>query len=379
MTRNGHTDVDVTTFGVMDNLTYLYDSGNKLLGVSDSSLITEGFKDRNTNGDDFSYDDNGNLLSDANKGIINITYNHLNLPTQVTFAADKYITYIYDATGVKLEKIVNDISAMTTTKYAGNYIYENDVLQFFNQPEGYVQPDGSGGFDYVYQYKDHLGNIRLSYSDSDGNGTIAQTEILQERNTYPFGMEHKGYNNIVNGSENNHMTYNGKELDKSLGLNWHDYGARRYDASLGRWMSTDPYAEKYETVSPATALLVSAKIPLLNCIQLTKKMIDFYPLQLALRNVEKEIIQGKELSENLEGYPIFDKKMISLLKVAEQTNQNEYIFDRLTKQYNDDIQYQSKLLSTVLEPLIIVFLGALVAVILVAMYLPMFKLSTVIG
>lgn len=219
----------------------------------------------------------------------------------------------------------------------------------------------------------------MSYSDSDGNGTIAQTEILQERNTYPFGMEHKGYNNIVNGSENNHMTYNGKELDKSLGLNWHVYGARRYDASLGRWMSTDPYAEKYETVSPATALLVSAKIPLLNCIQLTKKMIDFYPLQLALRNVEKEIIQGKELSENLEGYPIFDKKMISLLKVAEQTNQNEYIFDRLTKQYNDDIQYQSKLLSTVLEPLIIVFLGALVAVILVAMYLPMFKLSTVIG
>lgn len=93
MTRNGHTDVDVTTFGVMDNLTYLYDSGNKLLGVSDSSLITEGFKDGNTNGDDFSYDDNGNLLSDANKGIINITYNHLNLPTQVTFAADKYITY----------------------------------------------------------------------------------------------------------------------------------------------------------------------------------------------------------------------------------------------------------------------------------------------
>jgi type IV pilus assembly protein PilC len=71
--------------------------------------------------------------------------------------------------------------------------------------------------------------------------------------------------------------------------------------------------------------------------------------------------------------------MISLLKVAEQTNQNEYIFERLTRQYNEDIQHQSKLLSTVLEPLIIVFLGAIVGVILIAMYLPMFKLSTVIG
>lgn len=129
----------------------------------------------------------------------------------------------------------------------------------------------------------------------------------------------------------------------------------------------------------ATALLVSAKIPLLNCIQLTKKMIDFYPLQIALMGVENEIIKGKQLSESLANYPIFDKKMISLLKVAEQTNQNEYIFERLSKQYNQDIQYQSKLLSTILEPVIILFLGALVGVILIAMYLPMFKLSTVIG
>jgi type IV pilus assembly protein PilC len=129
----------------------------------------------------------------------------------------------------------------------------------------------------------------------------------------------------------------------------------------------------------ATALLVSAKVPLLHCIQLTKKMIDFYPLQFALMSIENEIIQGKELSESLSNYPIFDKKMISLLKVAEQTNQNEYIFGRLTEQYTEDIQYQSKLLSTVLEPVIMVFLGALVAVILIAMYLPMFKLSTIIS
>tara|TARA_B110000908_G_scaffold166346_1_gene217294 strand:+ start:4255 stop:5262 length:1008 start_codon:yes stop_codon:yes gene_type:complete len=69
---------------------------------------------------------------------------------------------------------------------------------------------------------------------------------------YPFGLEHKGYNNVINGAENDFHTYNGKEHEKSLGLNWHDYGARRYDASIGRWMSTDPYAEKYETLSPYT-------------------------------------------------------------------------------------------------------------------------------
>lgn len=129
----------------------------------------------------------------------------------------------------------------------------------------------------------------------------------------------------------------------------------------------------------ATALLVGAKVPLLNCIQLTKKMIVFYPLQEVLNHIENDIVQGKELSSSLSKHPIFDKKMVSLLKVAEQTNQNEFIFEKLTNQYNEDIQYQSKLLSTVLEPFIMIFLGALVATILIAMYLPMFKLSTVIG
>ncbi|HHC81159.1 MAG TPA: type II secretion system F family protein [Flavobacteriia bacterium] len=129
----------------------------------------------------------------------------------------------------------------------------------------------------------------------------------------------------------------------------------------------------------AVALLTTAKVPVLNSIQLTKKMLDFYPLQTALQQVETAILSGNNLSESLKPHKIFDSKMVSLLKVAEETNQNEFIFERLTNQYNEEIQYKSKMLSTVLEPLIIIFLGALVAVILIAMYLPMFKLSTVLG
>lgn len=129
----------------------------------------------------------------------------------------------------------------------------------------------------------------------------------------------------------------------------------------------------------AITLLVGAKVPLLNGIQLTKKMIDFYPLQIALSKVEEDILQGKSLHESIGNQSIFDKKMSSLIKVAEETNQTETIFNRLTYQYNQEIEYQSKTISAVIEPLIILFLGGVVAVILIAMYLPMFKLSTVIG
>ena len=250
-------------YGTMDNLTYDYD-GNQLLSVTDSGNTTYGFKDGNTSGDDYTYDANGNMTKDLNKGIgtssVNgITYNHLNLPVQVKFnnSNTQKINYIYDATGVKLEKKVTEGSTITNTLYAGNYIYENtgsgNELKFFSHPEGYVEPNG-GSFDYVYQYKDHLGNIRLSYKDISTNSTPV-LEIIEENNYYPFGLQHKGYNNVVSSNSNSVASkykYNGKEHQEELGLDWYDYGARNYDASLGRWMNLDPLAEKYLKTSPYT-------------------------------------------------------------------------------------------------------------------------------
>jgi len=266
LTRRGQTNVGATTFGVMDQLTYDYAlNSNKLTIVSDVGNDTFGFKDDQIGIGvdttvDYIYDLNGNMITDTNKGITAITYNHLNLPTQVTMAGGN-ISYIYDATGVKLRKIV---STGTTTDYAGNYVYENGSLQFFNTAEGYVEPvnasDYNLGFNYVYQYKDHLGNIRLSYSDKNKNGVILVstdlllTEIVEENNYYPFGLKHKGYNNAQGAMRNHKYGFNGKEeQDDNISgyqLNWLDFGARNYDAALGRWMNLDPVAEMAPSITP---------------------------------------------------------------------------------------------------------------------------------
>jgi type II secretory pathway component PulF len=129
----------------------------------------------------------------------------------------------------------------------------------------------------------------------------------------------------------------------------------------------------------AVSLLTTSKVPVLRSIQLVKQMIDFYPLQSALEMVEKEILKGQSLSDSLSQHTLFDDKMIALIKVAEETNQTEFIFDRLNMQYNNQLQQQSKMLSTIMEPFIILIVGILVGVILIAMYLPMFKLSSVMG
>ena len=216
-----------------------------------SNTFNGGFKDRFT-GNNYIYGDaNGNMTRDNNKDIQSITYNHLNLPTQVLFDHGGSILYTYDATGVKLKKeifltipLVNAVADLSTS-YAGNYIYEKDntgeKLSFFSHAEGYVEKNGSD-FDYVYQYKDHLGNIRLSYQDMNNNGSVDSSEIKEENNYYPFGLEHKGYNNIVQNSNSaaSKFKYNDVELEEALGLDLYEMEFRMYDPAIGRFTSIDP-------------------------------------------------------------------------------------------------------------------------------------------
>lgn len=126
-------------------------------------------------------------------------------------------------------------------------------------------------------------------------------------------------------------------------------------------------------------LLISSHTPLVESIELVKKMIGFYPIELALEPVREDLMHGKTISQSLSKHKIFYGKMITLIKVAEEVNQLELVFEKLSKQYTEEIEHKTGLMGTLLEPIMIVFLGLLVAIILIAMYLPLFKLSSAIG
>jgi RHS repeat-associated protein len=233
--RNGSTNSSI------DELSYSYaTSSNKLTEVLDEAFNSEGFE---SNSVVYSYDaNNGNLITDSGKGITNIEYNYLNLPTKVEFGSTKRIEYIYTATGVKLQKKVTN-GSITTTNYAGAFIYENGTLKYFSQPEGYVEVSGSS-FTYIYQYTDHLGNVRINYTNT-GSSSLPVLQIREENNYYPFGMKMAGINTAIVGVQND-LKYNGKEYQdeviNSKKLQWYDYGARNYDVTIGRWMNIDPLA-----------------------------------------------------------------------------------------------------------------------------------------
>ncbi|WP_157304024.1 DUF6443 domain-containing protein [Chitinophaga tropicalis] len=175
MTQKGMIGTAIST---IDQLTYTYQANsNKLLAVADpSNTVTAKLGDfingANT-GNDYSYNGNGSLLMDLNKGISSITYNHLNLPSVITFTGKGSITYQYDAAGNKLKKTITDntVTPVRTivTDYINGIVYRQDTLEVMSHEEGRIRPVYVSGqpVKYAFDYfeKDHLGNVRLVITD----------------------------------------------------------------------------------------------------------------------------------------------------------------------------------------------------------------------
>ncbi|MGK4793132.1 RHS repeat domain-containing protein, partial [Elizabethkingia anophelis subsp. anophelis] len=221
--------------GVMDQLSYTYDqsgNSNKLIRVNDASGNAAGYP---VGGNTIGYDINGNMVNHLDKGISNIAYNYLNLPSSIT-ASMGNTDYVYRADGTKVRKVFGG----KTTDYLDGFQYENGVLQFVPTSEGYYDVVKNK---YIYNYTDHLGNVRLSYTKGASGGA----EIIEENNYYPFGLKHQGYNSNSLANNAYQYKYNGKELQET---GMYDYGARMYMPELGRWGVIDPLAEKMTRHSP---------------------------------------------------------------------------------------------------------------------------------
>lgn len=128
----------------------------------------------------------------------------------------------------------------------------------------------------------------------------------------------------------------------------------------------------------AMNLLITSRTTLLNSLTLTSKMINFQPIESAIEQIKTDITKGSTLHESLKKHSIFETKLVSMIEVAEQINQLDSMFEKLTEQYNEEINHQTKMIGVILEPMIIIVIGIIVGVIMISMYAPMFDLSKII-
>uniref|UniRef100_A0AAU6WM84 RHS repeat-associated core domain-containing protein n=1 Tax=Chryseobacterium endophyticum TaxID=1854762 RepID=A0AAU6WM84_9FLAO len=292
-----------TTPTKIDDLEYIFDAqnkSNKLITLNDNSFNPTGYEG---GGMEIKYDVNGNMTEMPDKGINKIDYNYLNLPDKINYSKNGNESVIvntkYSAGGEKLRKenttTVFGINGYTTIKKNTDYL---DGFQYLTTVTSTTPPPGGGGsesmmmsnsetgralerqaysFDndssltltpvtlknnelqffptaegfydykkdqYIYQYKDHLGNVRVSFK----RNSAGALEITDVNDYYPFGMNHlRSGNSFFGAGSYKNYKYNGKELQET---GMYDYGARMYMSDIGRWGVVDPLAEKSTRFSP---------------------------------------------------------------------------------------------------------------------------------
>ncbi|WP_169305541.1 RHS repeat domain-containing protein [Sphingobacterium alkalisoli] len=228
-------------------ITYTYNNTNKSNRLANLTGALQG---------SYTYDVNGNVTKDRTN--MTIRYNHLNLPDSVyNTGATIKLGYLYDAMGQKLRRYHTESGTATQRDYISGIEYSKigagaRTIEMIHTEEGYLE-NSSGTYLYRYNLTDHLGNVRATLQRTTGTtGTVVQKDDF-----YPFGKR----KSVLISGINNYL-YNGKEMQHGLKGGTHsfgssytlegqyDYGARFYDAEIGRWNVMDPLAEQMRRHSP---------------------------------------------------------------------------------------------------------------------------------
>jgi len=245
----------------------LFDEGNQrqIIGLKDhlgntrvtyESKDPYSFKDRFEEGglDDWHESHtNGNvtIINDGQRVKATIKDKYYSIQKLVSIDSDKDVHISFDYEKVDIEHVVftimERINGVWEPWQDRDYVFNledgNYDLIFDNLTGDYLKIT----FEKVNTIDDgiptsfYIDNFSL-YQDADAF-------ITQENNYYAFGMQHKGYNNLVSGNINPYG-FGGKEMNDELGLEWYDFHARNYDAAIGRWMNIDPLADLMATQGP---------------------------------------------------------------------------------------------------------------------------------
>jgi RHS repeat-associated protein len=216
-------------YGTIDNLTYNH-TGNQLKSVTDAATSTGvagDFKDKTGAATEYTYNANGSLVYDHNKGINAIQYNDLNLPKTISFTTGESIQFLYDAAGNRLQTLLNNEngSPILSYDYVGAMVYVGDGVG--KQPEMMHTSEGRFVFApfvpvltlgrYEYHITDHLGSLRVAFAKASPQtyqATMdkAPSDFSEEKTFMNVNKtKNAGWNHTPEGSQSS-LTDNTKPL-----------------------------------------------------------------------------------------------------------------------------------------------------------------------
>ena len=237
-------------YGLIDSLV-ITRNGNQLKTIEDyaeKDLTYTGasdFYDGLTNSTEYTYNANGALSKDMNRKIGYIGYDDLGHLRRILYhnGIANSIEYIYAADGTKLRTIHRGSGGLNayvdSIDYVGNLILKNGQPKMYLFDGGYASFNNDTVNGWHYYISDYMGNNRMVVN-SDGT-------IEQITHYYPYG----GVIGDISTNESvQKYKFEGKELDRTFGLDNYDIHARQYFAMAPMWDRIDPMAEKYYGISP---------------------------------------------------------------------------------------------------------------------------------
>jgi len=248
--RNSSTIGNTGSYTTVDRLAYKYfvNKPNQLSAVTDSAANALGFYYKSGNTGFYTYDTEGNLLTDPYKGLSTKYTSLLNKCDSITLTGTGLVTYTYDAGGNLLRKnVYNNGGTLTSSlDYIGGMVFSSGVISYMAMPEGRVLYNGTA---LVAEYiiSDQQGNARMSFQDN-GSGAV---QVNQENSYYAFGEVLAGSPVVPPAIPNPNLYNGGSEWQNEFTSlpDYHQTFFRNYDPEIGRFTGADPKPESAESMT----------------------------------------------------------------------------------------------------------------------------------
>jgi type IV pilus assembly protein PilC len=131
--------------------------------------------------------------------------------------------------------------------------------------------------------------------------------------------------------------------------------------------------------SRTLSTLVAAGVDIIKALEITGTTAGNSVIEEALAEVRAKVHEGIPIAQPLEDNPVFPPMVSQMVKIGEETGELEKMLGKIADFYEDEVDASIQSLTSIIEPLMMLAVGAMVGVIIISMYLPMFKMLSLIG
>ena len=125
--------------------------------------------------------------------------------------------------------------------------------------------------------------------------------------------------------------------------------------------------------------MIGSGVPILQGLEITSRTAGNKVMQKAITETSESISQGDTIASPLKESGVFPPMVVQMISIGEQTGALDEMLSKIADFYDDEVDAAVDALTAAIEPLMIVVMGTMVGGMLVAMYLPMFKMSSIVG